>query len=134
MDPWQDTFYLQAKLALLALHFPRLRIIWSSSPHESVKILSDLKLNHDEPDEETAMLKGSGDGGDTLKPHVENAGAVEMLRAIPGISAHNYRHVMASVDSIRELIELDQEQLIRILGEDNGARAYAFMHRDGRQW
>jgi DNA excision repair protein ERCC-4 len=118
----------------LALHFPRLRIIWSSSPHESVKILSDLKLNHDEPDEETAILKGSSDGGDMLKPQVENAGAVEMLRAIPGISGHNYRHVMAHVDTIRELVDLDQEALKRILGEDNGAMAYRFLHRDGRQW
>ena len=134
MDPWQDTFYLQSKLVLLTLHFPRLRIIWSSSPHESVKILSDLKLNHDEPDEETAILKGSSDGGDTLKPHVENAGAVEMLRAIPGISGHNYRHVMANVDSIRQLVDLSQEALKRILGEENGSKAYNFMHRDGRRW
>lgn len=96
--------------------------------------MSDLKLNHDEPDEETAILKGSSDGGDMLKPQVENAGAVEMLRAIPGISGHNYRHVMAHVDTIRELVDLDQEALKRILGEDNGAMAYRFLHRDGRQW
>lgn len=96
--------------------------------------MSDLKLNHDEPDEETAILKGStSDDPDALKPHVENAGAVEMLRAIPGISGHNYRHVMSSVDSIRDLVDLSQEDLRRILGDENGSKAYRFMHRDGRR-
>lgn len=132
-DNWQDTFYLQSKLALLALHFPRLRIIWSSSPHESVKILSDLKLNHDEPDELTAILKGTaGDEPDTVRPSVENAAAVEMLRSIPGISGHNVRHVMANVETIREFVSLSQEEVKRILGEENGAKAFAFMHGDGR--
>ncbi|KLT38478.1 hypothetical protein CC85DRAFT_281064 [Cutaneotrichosporon oleaginosum] len=132
-DGWQDTFYLQSKLVLLALHFPRLRIVWSSSPHESVKILSDLKLNHDEPDEETAIMKGStADDADALAPHVENAAAVEMLRAIPGVSGHNVRHVMAGVKTVREFVELSEDALKRILGDENGAKAYRFVHRDGR--
>lgn len=114
------------------LHFPRLRIIWSSSPHESVKILSDLKLNHDEPDEVAAILKGNTDDPDALKPQVENAGAVEMLRAIPGVSSHNYRHVMSNVGSIKELAELSEDELKKILGNDKGAQAYNFMRRDVR--
>ena len=89
-DTW-DQNYLQSKLALLALSFPTLRIIWSSSPHESVKILSDLKLNHDEPDELSAFSKGHGGDDRGVKESVENAGSVEMLRAIPGVSGHNLR-------------------------------------------
>lgn len=119
---------------LLALHFPRLRIIWSSSPHESVKILSELKLNHDEPDEETAILKGSAaDDPDGLAPHVENAGAVEMLRAIPGVSSHNVRHVMANVATVREFVDMSGDDMKRVLGDENGAKAYSFVHRDGRR-
>lgn len=134
VDEWKDTFYLQSKLTLLALHFPRLRIVWSSSPHESVKILADLKLNHDEPDEMTAILKGSSaDDPVAIKPHVENAVAVEMLRAIPGVNGHNFRHVMANVGSIRDFVDMDLEQVKRVLGEANGAKAYRFMHQDGRR-
>ncbi len=108
--------------------------MWSSSPHESVKILSDLKLNHDEPDEEVAILKGStADDPDALTPHVENAAAVEMLRAIPGVSGHNVRHVMASVNTVREFVDLGADELKRILGDENGAKAYEFVHRDGRR-
>lgn len=75
----------------------------------------------------------SADGADNLKPHVENAAAVEMLRAIPGVNGHNFRHVMANVGSIRELVDMSIEQVKRILGEENGAKAYRFLHHDGRR-
>lgn len=35
---------LSSKLVLLTLAFPKLRIIWSSSPHETAKIFSELKV------------------------------------------------------------------------------------------
>jgi DNA excision repair protein ERCC-4 len=132
-DDW-DAFYLQSKLSLLALHFPRLRIIWSSSPHESVKILSDLKLNFDEPEETAAILKGSSDAaaGAELLPGVENAGAVEMLRAIPGVSGHSLKYVMGKVESIREMAEMSLQQLQAVLGEEQGRKAWEFIQHDER--
>jgi len=41
---------LQSKLVLLTLAFPRLRIIWSSSPYQTAEIFSELKKQQDEPD------------------------------------------------------------------------------------
>ncbi len=41
---------LGSKVALLALHFPRLRIIWSRSLHATASIFRELKANQDEPD------------------------------------------------------------------------------------
>lgn len=35
---------ISAKLVLLTLAFPKLRIIWSSSPHETAKIFEELKV------------------------------------------------------------------------------------------
>ncbi|KIR71477.1 DNA excision repair protein ERCC-4 [Cryptococcus deuterogattii CA1014] len=131
-ETWRDTFYLQSKLALLALHFPRLRIIWSSSPHESVKILSDLKLNHDEPDEITATLKGSSEGEQGMRSGIENAAAVEMLRSIPGVSGRNLKFVMSKVESIKELVSMSRGQLKEILGEEGGEKAWEFLHHDPR--
>lgn len=123
---------------LLTLHFPRLRLIWSSSPHESVKILSDLKLNNPEPEELAAILKGSsaggGPGGDTgLLPGVENPGAVEMLRAIPGVSGHNVKYVMSRVEGIAELVDMQEAQVKDVLGEESGQKAWEFMHYDVRR-
>jgi DNA excision repair protein ERCC-4 len=124
-------FYLQSKLALLCLTFPRLRIIWSSSPHESVKILSDLKLNHDEPEELLAVMKGQGEG-ESLRDSVENAAAVEMLRAIPGISGHNLRLVMSKIESIAELVSMKEKVIKEVIGNENGAKAWQFIHKDSR--
>lgn len=130
-DDWRDTFYLQAKVALLALTFPKLRIIWSSSPHESVKILSDLKLNNDEPEELQAMSKGQTDVP-TLRDSVENPAAVEMLRAIPGISAHNLRLMMSKVESIRELVGMSKKEMKAVIGNTAGEKVWRFVNLDSR--
>jgi DNA excision repair protein ERCC-4 len=47
-----------SKLSLLALHFPRLRIIWSRSLHATAEIFASLKANQDEPDEMKAVRVG----------------------------------------------------------------------------
>ncbi|WVR04063.1 hypothetical protein IAU60_001062 [Kwoniella sp. DSM 27419] len=131
-DSWRDTFYLQSKLVLLTLHFPRLRIIWSSSPQESVRILSDLKLNHDEPDELTATLKGSTEGEGSFRSGIENAAAVEMLRALPGVSGRNLKLVMSKVESLKELVGMSKKQLRELLGEEQGEKCWNFIHHDSR--
>lgn len=131
-EDWRDTFYLQGKVALLALTFPRLRIIWSSSPHESVKILSDLKLNFDEPEELSAVMKGQTDVP-TLRDTIENPGAVEMLRAMPGISGHNLRLVMSKVEGIQDLVGMKRRELQELIGEKNGEKVWKFLHLDSRR-
>lgn len=47
-----------SKLSLLALHFPRLRIVWSRSLHATAEIFASLKMNQDEPDEAKATRVG----------------------------------------------------------------------------
>ena len=47
-----------SKLVLLVLHFPKLRLIWCSSPHASVEIISDLKAQQPEPDANEAVDVG----------------------------------------------------------------------------
>ena len=48
-----------SRLSLLILHFPRLRIIWSRSPHATAEIFMALKTkNQDEPDPSAAALQG----------------------------------------------------------------------------
>ena len=49
---------LSSRLVLLALHFPRLRIIWSRSLHATAEIFRNLKSNFDEPDAVTAAAIG----------------------------------------------------------------------------
>ncbi|GAA6044561.1 hypothetical protein JCM8097_006747, partial [Rhodosporidiobolus ruineniae] len=56
---------LRSKLVLLTISFPKLRIMWSSSPYQTVEIFRDLKQNRDEPDSDKAVLVGveEGEGG-----------------------------------------------------------------------
>ncbi|MCO5589175.1 hypothetical protein L7F22_043141 [Adiantum nelumboides] len=53
----------QIKLVILTNSFPRLRIIWSSSPYSTADIFADLKSNYDEPD--VARVANIGTDGTT---------------------------------------------------------------------
>lgn len=95
-------------------------------------------MNHDEPDEISAILKGSsgagaGGDGDALRPSIENDLAVAMLRAIPGVSGHQIKYIMAKVESLREFVELSKEELVGLLGEKGAAKAWKFIHSDSRR-
>ena len=48
------------------MHFPRLRILWSRGPHETLKIFKDLKANHDEVHVEKAVEIGRNESIETL--------------------------------------------------------------------
>ncbi len=38
------------RIALLVLHFPRLRLVWSRSLHATADMFQQLKANQEEPD------------------------------------------------------------------------------------
>ena len=41
---------LVARLQLLTIHFPKLKILWSPSPHATGELFEELKRGRDEPD------------------------------------------------------------------------------------
>ncbi|KAG6333461.1 hypothetical protein ID866_5631 [Astraeus odoratus] len=122
---------IQAKLVLLLLHFPRVRIIWSSSPYATADIFNDLKANNPEPDPARAIAIGAEEdpeGGVGV-----NTAAEELLRCLPGITAKNVKYVMSKVRSVRELCELSREEVQGILGVEPGNQCWEFMHRGERR-
>jgi DNA excision repair protein ERCC-4 len=71
--------------ALLVLHFPRLRLVWSRSLHATAEMFALLKANQDEPEPQTAAKVGvptDQDESDLLF----NETAVEVLRRLPGVT------------------------------------------------
>ena len=122
---------LQEKIVMLTLAFPRLRVIWSSSPHATTEIFNDLKLNNPEPDPERAVLLGAEDGPDVGGG--VNAAAEELLRSLPGITDKNVKHVMGKVSSIKAFCQLERAQVQEIIGVDPGKSCYEFMHRGDRR-
>ncbi|KAG3229987.1 hypothetical protein P692DRAFT_201761852 [Suillus brevipes Sb2] len=122
---------VQSKLVLLTLHFPRVRIIWSSSPYGTADIFNDLKANAFEPDPNRAIAIGAEE--DPEAGAGINAAAEELLRCLPGVTAKNVKYVMNKVGSVRELCKLDRKGVQGILGVEPGNACYDFMHRGDRK-
>ncbi|KAJ1305133.1 hypothetical protein OPQ81_000170 [Rhizoctonia solani] len=124
--PEIDDWDIQSKLVLLTLAFPKLRIIWSSSPYATADIFTEFKKNNKEPDPQVAITIGAEEGGD------ENAAvnqlAEEMLRALPGVTQKNYRSIMNRVGSLREFCELSLRQMQEIMGDEPGKACHTFIH------
>ncbi|CAE6448788.1 unnamed protein product [Rhizoctonia solani] len=124
--PEIDDWDIQSKLVLLTLAFPKLRIIWSSSPYATADIFTEFKKNNKEPDPQVAVTVGAEDGED------ENAAvnqlAEEMLRALPGVTQKNYRGIMNRVGSLREFCELSLQQMQDIMGNEPGKACHTFIH------
>ena len=116
---------------LLTLTFPRVRILWSSSPYATAEIFNDLKTNAVQPDPAKAVLVGAEE--DPEAGAGVNAAAEELLRTLPGISAKNVKHVMNRVRSVREFCELSLVQVQDILGVEPGKACWEFMHRGDRK-
>ena len=118
---------IQSKILLLYA-FPKLKIIWSSSPYETAQIFLELKANQEEPDVGTALDKGAnrtietGDGN----PPMYNDDAIDFIQNIPGINAVNYHILIQQVKNIEELVSLSKDKFISILGDENGKKAYNF--------
>lgn len=121
------TSSIQSKLVLLTLTFPRVRIIWSSSPYATAEIFKDLKANNPEPDPARAVVVGAEEdpeaGAGVYAP------AEELLRTLPGITARNVKFVMGKVGSVRELCAMSLEEVQEILGVEPGKACWDFIHR-----
>ena len=132
---------ITSKVVLLTQSFPQLRIVWSRSPQHTVEIFRVLAAKHEEADVDKAMSVGSaadatvsqpsatqqryGASGDTGASEVRLT-AQEMLLALPGINAHNFRDVMHRVANLAELATLSETQLVPIIGPVNARKLRDF--------
>ncbi|XP_078274426.1 DNA repair endonuclease XPF [Rhinoraja longicauda] len=119
---------ITSKLALLTLHFPKLRIIWCPSPHVSAELFEELKQKRPQPDAATAMAVTT-DSEIVSESDRYNPGPQDFLMKMPGVNAKNCRALMNRVKNIAELVKLSQEQLADILGNANNAKQmWEFIH------
>lgn len=131
-----------SKLSLLVMHFPKLRILWSRGPHETLKIFQDLKRNHEEVDVEKAVEIGRNESIEALLQPTRKEGekedeeedeineaAREMLLRLPGVNVHAARRIMEEVDSLAELASLSREELRRVAGPIVGQKLFTFFRQ-----
>ncbi|KAK9768075.1 DNA repair protein RAD16, variant 2 [Basidiobolus ranarum] len=118
---------LSSKLVLLTIHFPKLRIIWSSSPHATAKIFEDLKKNHEEPDMHKAMTVGVESAAELNSSY--SITPQDILRSLPGITSKNYRFVMSQVENVQELSDMSLGSLQKLIGDGPGKDLYNFFRK-----
>ncbi|MCJ1251197.1 hypothetical protein MMC30_008428 [Trapelia coarctata] len=120
---------LQSRLVLLTLAFPRLKVIWSSSPYQTAEIFEELKKNQDEPDPIKAVQIGLNAGEDPNEQSF-NQTPHDMLRAVPGITAKNISRVTLETDNVREVSNLDEKVLDGLIGKEAGRQVHRFFNRN----
>jgi DNA excision repair protein ERCC-4 len=129
-----------SKMCLLTMHFPQLRILWSRSPHETLRIFKSLKTNHDEVNVDRAMEIGRSeelddafvketDKDDDEEEDEVNEAARDMLLRLPGVNVHNARNIMKECDRIAELAEMPRDQLRKIAGPVTGQKLFTFFRQ-----
>uniref|UniRef100_A0A7S3UA94 ERCC4 domain-containing protein n=1 Tax=Picocystis salinarum TaxID=88271 RepID=A0A7S3UA94_9CHLO len=126
--------HITSKIALLILHFPRTRIIWSRSLNATADIFQALKSNQDDPDPTVAAQVGVPEEDQHQKDISEdlyNQAAIDVLRKLPGVTNNNYRQVMSTFKSLAEMSAASKEDLAKVLGGmQNAKRLHDFLHAE----
>jgi len=127
---------LQAKIVMLTIAFPRLRIIWSSSPYQTAEIFEELKKQQDEPDPIRAVRIGlepgeePGDGIGGLGNRVFSQLPQDMMRFVPGITEKTLSRITLEVGSIAELVNMEEEAISALIGREAGRAMHRFFNRN----
>ena len=119
---------LQSKLVQLTLAFPRLRIIWSSSPYQTAEIFEELKKQQDEPDPMRAVRIGL-EAGEDAEQKIFSQAPQDMLRGVPGIIPKNMSSITLEVESIHALANMDEAELEPLVGKEAGRQIVRFFNR-----
>ena len=119
---------LQSKLALLTLAFPRLKIIWSSSPYQTAEIFDELKKQQEEPDPIKAVQIGLIAGEDPSDQSF-NQTPHDMLRAVPGMTEKNLSRITLEIGNLADVSNLTEEELDVMIGKEAGRQVYRFFNR-----
>ncbi|OBT85826.1 hypothetical protein VE02_06022 [Pseudogymnoascus sp. 03VT05] len=118
---------LQSKIVLLTLAFPRLRIIWSSSPYQTAEIFESLKTQQAEPDPIAAVRVGL-DKDMNAADQVFNREPQDMLRVVPGVTSKNLKNLVLKAGSIIEVSNMSEAQLAPMVGKEAGKKIHRFFN------
>jgi DNA excision repair protein ERCC-4 len=120
---------LQSKLVLLTLAFPRLRIIWSSSPYQTAEIFENLKSQEDEPDPIAAVRAGL-DKEMRAEEQSFNLEPQEMLGVVPGVTPKNIKNLVLECENVREVANMTVDELEPMVGKEAGRQIEGFFARN----
>ncbi|KAK5111784.1 hypothetical protein LTR62_004704 [Meristemomyces frigidus] len=119
---------LQSKLVILCLAFPKLRIIWSSSPYQTAEIFAELKKTQEEPDPIRAVSIGLVAGEDT-EGRTFNQTPQDMLRAVPGVTGKALQRLTLEYENVLAVANADGDELAGLIGGEKSRQLRAFFDR-----
>lgn len=119
---------LQSKLVLLTLAFPRLKIIWSSSPYQTAEIFESLKTQEAEPDPIQAVKIGL-EGGQKAEDQSFNREPQDMLRAVPGVTGKNINNLIVEMGSVKDVANATVDELEPAVGKEAGRQIHRFFNK-----
>ncbi|EON99095.1 putative dna repair protein [Phaeoacremonium minimum UCRPA7] len=120
---------LQSKLVLLTLAFPKLRIIWSSSPYQTAEIFESLKAQEEEPDPIAAVRAGL-DKDQKADEQPFNLQPEEMLGVVPGVTPKNITNIKIELENVKEVANSTVEELEPMVGKEAARQIYGFFNKD----
>lgn len=134
---------VQHLLVLLTLSFPRLKIVWSSSPHQTSEIFAELKKNNPEPDPIRAVQIGlspdvmnslSSNPGDvmaasTIEHRMFNLLPQDMLRAVPGVIPEIIERLTLETGNLHDIANMEVDTLSALVGKEAAEKIYKFFRR-----
>lgn len=119
---------LQSKLVLLTLAFPKLRVIWSSSPYQTASIFEELKKSQDEPDPIKAVQLGL-DAGEDPETRTFNQTPQDMLRSVPGVNGKVLSRLVLEYESVIDVANAEERELAELVGRENARSMKGFFER-----
>lgn len=120
---------LQSKIVLLTLAFPKLRIIWSSSPYQTAEIFESLKTQEEEPDP-IAAVKAGLDKDTKAGEQTFNQEPQDMLAIVPGVTPQNIKTLAFETENLREVANMEEKELEPLVGKTAGRTIYGFFNRN----
>ncbi|RYP68298.1 hypothetical protein DL770_008461 [Monosporascus sp. CRB-9-2] len=125
---------LQSRLVLLTLAFPRLRVVWSSSPHQTAEIFEALKAQQPEPDPVAAVRAGldNNRAGDQQDPSQQafNLEPHEMLGVVPGVTPKNLKNLTLEAESVHDVANMSVADLEPLVGKEAARLIFGFFNRN----
>ncbi len=127
--------HLSSRLVLLTLHFPKLRILWCSSPSETAEIFEELKSGCPQPDTEFAMSLKTDQMRDDNETFVKyNTVLWDILLKIPGINSKNIKALMDKVTDLCDLCQKTESELNEIVENSKNAKLiYEFLDKSKKE-
>ncbi|XP_046744013.1 DNA repair endonuclease XPF isoform X1 [Diprion similis] len=111
-----------AKLQLLTLHFPKLKLIWSPSPSATSQLFEELKKDRAQPDALKAAQIGVEENVDEEFIVDKYNKIQDLVSKLPGVNSKNIRALLNKGESLDHLITLSQAELTEILGNSGDAQ------------